>query len=137
MRVVSSAWAFASVVLVLGCQPAPSPETCREYLSAKGFDRPRYAQVRSGETSKNINEQIPALLTILGASEMVEERPIAPAYTLSMRTGSSRASQLMTIQIGEDGYGSIQHVEERVFFHCGHLPAFAKFAFDESTIIVR
>ena len=127
---------LAPVAFALGCESPTSYPTAFEYLQAEGFGPHVFGQVRS-EAIKNINDQVPALLEILRKSEWVPERPIRPAFTIYLESGSSAASQAVSIQIGSDGYGVIQHVDERTFFYCGHLHSFADAAFNQSTIVVH
>ena len=128
--------AVAAVAVVLGCQDPMSYPSGLEYLKAEGFGPQLFAQVRN-ETTKNINDQVPALLELLRNSEMVPERRIAPWFTIWLESGSSLPSQVISIEIGVDGYGVIQHVDERAYFHCSKLPRFAEAAFNESTIVVH
>lgn len=128
---------LVSVSLALGCQAAASNPSCFDYLEAKGFGSRSMASVRSGATVKNINDQHPALLNVLRKSELIDERPIEPAFTITLLTGGSWESQKVSIEIGKDGYGAIQHVGERVYFHCSQLPGFAEAAFNQSTIVIR
>ncbi|HEX5009570.1 MAG TPA: hypothetical protein VFY71_04145 [Planctomycetota bacterium] len=119
----------------ISCTSPTSYPNGLEYLRAQGFGPHLFAQVRS-ETAKNINDQVPALLDLLRDSEMVPERPIRPEFTIYLESGSSLPSQRMTIQIQSDGYGVIQHVDQRAWFYCGRLRSFTAAAFDQSTTVV-
>jgi hypothetical protein len=127
---------FAPLAYELGCTSPTSYPNGLEYLRAQGFGPHLFAQVRS-ETVKNINDQVPALLELLRGSEMVPERPIRPDFTIYLESGSSSPSQLITIQIQSDGYGVMQHVDQRAWFYCGTLRNFTAAAFDQSTIVVH
>jgi hypothetical protein len=127
---------LAPVAFALGCQDPTSYPNGLEYLKAEGFGPNVFAQVRS-ETEKNINDQVPALLDMLRESEMVPERRIVPFFTIYLESGSSSPSQVVSIQIGIDGYGVMQHVHERAYFYCSELPRFAEAAFNQSTIVVH
>jgi hypothetical protein len=126
----------APVAFALGCQSRTAYPNSYEYLKAKGFGAASFAQVRRGETVKNINAQLPSLLNVLRDSEMISKRPVEPSFTIYLQSGSSWASQTVSIQIGKNGYGVIEHVKQRAFFHCPELPSFADASFNESTIVV-
>ena len=128
---------FAPVAFALGCQSRTAHSNSYEYLRAKGFGASSFAQVRSGETVKNINAQLPSLLNVLRDSEMIPKRPVDRSFTIYLQSGSSWASETVAIHIGKDGYGVIEHVNQRVFFLCSELPSFADASFNESTIVVR
>ena len=125
---------LGSVAFALGCR---SHQDCSDYVTAEGFGSRSMVSVRIGETVKNINDQHEALLDVLRDSAWIEARPVEPAYTIELLTGGSWESQKMLIQVGEDGDGVIEHVGDRVFFHCSRWPGFARAAFDRSTIVLR
>jgi hypothetical protein len=130
---------FVIVVLpacLPACRSASSFPNGVEFLKSKGFGASSFAQVRYEGTLKNINQQLPNVLQALREFEVVPKRPIAPVYTISLEKGSAFESQMISIQVGEDGYGVIRHSREQTFFHCAALPISARAAFDESTIVL-
>jgi hypothetical protein len=141
MRAIYSSFKVAQMVALtiylLGCQTTPSYVTGYEYLELKGFAQPLFGQILHEGTVKNVNKQIPEILLALQDSVIVQERPIDPTFRIHFEIGSSFRSQMVSIEIGEDGYGLMQHLNERVFIHCAKLSVIAKSAFDQSAIIVR
>lgn len=124
-------------IYLLGCQSNMTFVTGYEYLESKGFTQSLFAQIRHGDIVKNNNEQLPEILHALHDSEIVPKRPVTPTYTIYLETGSSFPSQKVSIQIGEDGYGLMQHLKEQVYFYCAQLPTTTQSAFNQSTIILQ
>jgi hypothetical protein len=128
---------LVQVAFLMACQSPSSFPNSIEYLKAKGFDHALFAQVRVGDTVKNINDQLPILLEVLHNSKMIPKKAVDTVYTISLETGSSLPSQTVSIFVGIDGYGVINFKRKRAYFHCPELPTFAASTFQKSAIIVR
>jgi hypothetical protein len=127
----------ASLCFALSCQSPTSFPNGFEYLKAKGFEYPLFAQIRVGNTAKNVNDQIPSLFAVLRNSEMSARVKLVPAFTIYLETGSSLPSQIILILVDSDGSGEIRFNGQRAYFHCHELPAFANEIFQGSSIIVH
>lgn len=130
--------ASALTLCLLGCESPTSFKNGGEYLRSKGFDSSSFAQVENGNTVKNVNDQLPSILQAIEESGMmISKRGITPEYTIYLESGSSLPSQTISIQIGQDGYGMIQHLNKQAYFYCPKLLVATRAAFKQSSIVLR
>ncbi len=117
------------------CQSPTSFPNGYEYLAANKFGHPYFAQMKVGNTLKNINDDLPQLLELLRKSKMVPKRKVNPTYVIYMQTGSSSPSQAMSILLDSEGFGEFQLRRHTAYFLCRELPSFSASAFQSSTIL--
>jgi cobalamin biosynthesis Co2+ chelatase CbiK len=119
------------------CQSPTSFPNGYEYLTANKFGNPYFAQMKVGNTLKNINDDLPQLLELLRNSKMVPKRKVNPSYVIYLQTGSSSPSQAMSIHLDNEGFGEFQLHRHTAYFLCRELPSFSASAFQRSTILLE
>ena len=125
------------MAVLLACQSPTSFPNGYEFLKSKKFGNPYFAQMKVGNTLKNINDDLPRLLDLLHHSTMVPKRNVNPSYVIYLETGSSSPSQVMSIHLDNDGFGEFHLQRQRAYFQCQELPSFSTSAFQRSTIILE
>jgi hypothetical protein len=108
-----------------------------QYLKSNGFDKGLFAQIRSGNETKNINKDVQGLLDVMKHSTMESRQAINPVVIVYLETGSLSPSQAISISISETGHGYFTYEGAKTFFHCPELPGFCSRAFERSHIVVK
>jgi hypothetical protein len=108
-----------------------------QYLQSKGFDKSSFAQIRSGNETKNINTDIQGLLEVMKHSTFESQRAINPVLIVFLESGSLSPSQAISISISNTGHGYFTYEGAKTFFYCPELPRFCSSAFERSQIVVK
>jgi len=120
---------------------AKQEQNIYDLLREKGFEgKSLFCQVTDSSLTKNINQDVPALLDVL--QKVVVARgirvPEPPAYTIHLEKGSSFPSQVITISVTKIGNGYVEYMEKRIaFFNSVELYGFCATAFAKSEIVVH
>ena len=111
-----------------------------DVLSSKGFQetRPLFCSIRKGNIAKNINTDGPTLLNELKKTAVIKG-VIGPSdYTINFASGSSFASQMITISVAKTGNGYVQYMGKNIaFFKSVELYKYCVTAFNKSEIIIH
>jgi hypothetical protein len=97
-----------------------------------------FISVYHNSTIKNINVYSKEFFDIIKKSDPISERSFTTDdYSITVLSGSSRASQKVTVDVGKNFIHSLKYLDKKYYFKNVELNDFCKKAFLKSDIIIK